>query len=216
MKLTIEDITNTVLEVLGETKLKSLDHVYEKHGDQLKLIMSFHNLNLIHDVLIHTKLIFNVDDEKIYLSHNQLTYLYDLNCSYKMLMFEDDEDLKEQLTEIFFDFLFGEDISQLSTFIASPSRMVNEYLNSIDFNKTSVLTVDYQPKFNIVECSSYTADFNIEMINDYKFDLSIKKVEDSHYEFTFKINDKYIKKETNTLVNSIPAIIGEMIKTNFE
>jgi len=216
MKITIEEITNVILDVLGETKIKSLDHVYEEHGDQLKLILSFHNLNLIHDILIHTKLIFNVDKDKIYLSHDQLTYLFDLNCSYNMRMFDDIDDLKEILTEIFFDFEFGEDIRQLSTFIGSPARMVNEYLNSIDFNKTSVLTIDYQPKFNIVECSSFTADFNVDLINDYKFDLSIKKVKNSHYELTFKINDKYIKKETNTLVNSIPAIIGEIIKTNFE
>ena len=216
MKITIEEISNVILEVLGETKLKSLDHVYEQHGGQLKLIMSFHNLNLIHDVLIHTKLIFNVDDGKVFLSNNQFTYLYDLNCSYKMMMFEDTEEARELLTEVFFDFSFGEDIRQLSTFIASPSRMVNEYLNDVGFNKTSVLTVDYQPKFNIVECSSFTADFNIDLINDYKFDLSIKKIEESHYEFTFKINDKYIKKELTTLVNSIPAAIGEVIKTNFE
>lgn len=216
MKLTIEEISDVILDVLGETKLKSLDHVYEQHGDQLKLVLSFHNLNLIHDILIHTKLLFNVDDDKIYLTHNQFTYLYNLNCSYKMMMIEDIDDFKEKLTDIFFDFQFGEDIEQLSTFIASPSRMVNEYLNSIDYNKTSVLTIDYQPKFNIVECSSFTADFKIELINDYGMDLSIKKIEDSQYEFTFKINDKYIKKETTTLVNSIPAIIGEVIKTNFE
>jgi len=216
MKLTIEDITDTILEVLGETKLKSLDHVYEKHGDQLKLIISLHNLNLIHDILIHTKLIFNVDDDKIYLSHNQFTYLYDLNCEYKMVMFEDVDEFKETMTETFYDFNFGEDIIQLSTFLASPSRMVNEYLNSVEYNKTSVLNIIYQPRFNIVECSNYSADFNIQLINDYELDLSIKKIEESHYEFTFKINDKYIKKEAETLVNSIPAIIGEMIKTNFE
>ena len=132
MKTSIENITNIILEVLGETKLKSLDHVYEKHGDQYKLIISFHNLNLIHDILLHTKLIFNVEEDKIFLSHNQLTYLYDLNCKYKMINFDNLEELKDSLNEIFFDFLFGEDIINISKFIASPSRMVNEYLNEID------------------------------------------------------------------------------------
>lgn len=215
MDITIEDINVVILEVLGDTKLKSIDHVYEKHKDQLKLILSFHNLNLPHDILLHTKLIFNVDDGKIYLTHNQLTYLYDINCDYKLLMFDSIDEFRELLTEIFSNFLFGEDIVNISKFLKSPARMINEYLNSIKFNNTSVLTVDYQPKFNIVSCSKFTIDFKIDLINDYKLELTIKKINESLYEFNFKVNDKYIKKETNTLINSIPAIIGEIIKNNY-
>lgn len=216
MKYTIEDITNSILEVLGETKLKSLDHVYEKHGDQLKLIISLHNLNLMHNILMHTKLIFNVDQDKIYLTHNQFTYLFDLNCEYRLNMFKDLEQFKYLLNQVFFDFKFGQDIKEYSKFLLSPSRMVNEYLNSINYNNYSVLYVDYQPKFNITECSNFVANFEISLIDDYKIDLGIKKINNTLYSFTFKINGKYIEKEVKTLENSIPAEIGEFIKNNLK
>ena len=165
---------------------------------------------------MHTKLIFNVDNDKVYLSHNQLTYLFDLNCEYKMIAFKDLDAFKYLLNQIFFDFKFGQDLREYSRFLLSPSRMVNEYLNSINYNNYSVLYIDYQPKFNITECSNFIANFEIGLIDDYKIDLSIKKIDNDKYNFIFKINGKYIEKEISTLKNSIPAEIGEFIKNNLK
>lgn len=207
----IENVKNCILEVLGETKLKSLDHVYEQKGNQLKLIISIHNLNLIHDILIHTKLIFNVNEDKTEIEGNTLSYLYDLNCKYRLMKFDDEDSLKEILIDIFFDFKFGEDIKNLSTFLKSPARMVNEYLHLSDFKDNSVLTIDYQPRFNITKCSDYIMFFKVNMINDYEFDFNIKK-EELNYIFNMSYNSETVEEETNTLKNSIPAIIGEYIK----
>jgi len=217
MEIIISDLVNAINNSFDSTKVMSVDSVYEKidNSNELKLII-FMNGVLYNDInIIYTKLIFIVDGSKYKLTKNYFTYLYDINCEYVRIDFEDLEDFKTKIKDIFKKNKFGDDIKVLSKFIKSPAVLVNEWLNENDVTDISVTGFKYEPKIKIMPCKSLFFSFGINLSSDQSIELEISREKQDFYIFKFKILDNYVTVEQENL-NNLVRVIGETLKNKIK
>jgi hypothetical protein len=195
-----------------------VETVYETpdDGNFIKLILSLHGLSTENTSIIHTKFIFKVDKDRRNLIDNSFIYLYDINCVYHKIDFDNIVDLQEKIEDIVDSGDFGEDIQILSDFIESPGMFLNYYMKRAKITDYSIFDVEYSPKFKTTPCHETTFDFKININNNYFIDLSIWKIEAEDkddvdkYKFQFKFMDDIKTVETDT-INNIHYFIGSNI-----
>jgi len=217
MEIIISDLVNAINKSFDSTKVLSVDTVYEKieNSTDLKLVI-FLNRVLYNDInIIYTKLIFIVDGSKYQLNKNYFTYLYDINCEYVRVDFEDLDDFKSKIQKIFKENKFGENIKILSKFIKSPAVLVNEWLSENDVTDISVTGFKYEPKIKIMPCKSLFFSFGINLSTEQSIELEISKDRDKFYLFKFKILDNYVTVEQENL-NNLVQVIGETLKNKIK
>ena len=201
-----------------EGKVSSIDTVYEasEDDDYYKLVISIHNLSVEDTLIIHTKFIFKTDKNKQFITDESFIYLYDINCVYHKVDFDNVIDLKTKIENIIKSNDFGEDIQILSDFIEAPAMFLNYYMKRAKITDYSIFDVKYEPKFKTTPCNKTTFDFEININNNYVFNLSISKKEREKdedydtYKFQFKFLDEYKTVENDTL-NNIHFTIGSNI-----
>ena len=201
-----------------EGKVSSIDTVYEasEDDDYYKLVISIHNLSVEDTLIIHTKFIFKTDKNKQFITDESFIYLYDINCVYHKVDFDNVIDLKTKIENIIKSNEFGEDIQILSDFIEAPAMFLNYYMKRAKITDYSIFDVKYEPKFKTTPCNKTTFDFEININNNYVFNLSISKKEREKdedydtYKFQFKFLDEYKTVENDTL-NNIHFTIGSNI-----
>jgi hypothetical protein len=217
MEILISDLVNNIKESFDSTKVVSVDTVYEKIEDSndLKLVV-FMNSILYDDInIIYTKLIFIVSEDKYKITKNYFTYLYDINCEYVRLGFEDMEEFKSKLKNVFEKTKFGDNIKILSEFIKSPAVLVNEWLSENDVSDLSVTGFKYEPKIKIMPCKSLFFSFAINLSNEQSVDLEISKYRKTSYIFKFKILDNYETVEQENL-NNLVQVVGDTLKNKIK
>jgi hypothetical protein len=220
MKIRISEIEQTFKEIFEEEegRVSSVETVWElsKDKDYYKLVISIHNLSIEETLIIHTKFIFKCDLEKKFVTEESFIYLYDINCVYHKIDFDNVMDLKEKVEDIVISNDFGEDIQILSDFIEAPAMFLNYYMKRSKITDYSVFEVKYEPKFKTMPCDKTTFDFEININNNYRIFLSLSKrdktdVEDyDTYIFQFRFLDEYETVENDTLQN-IHFMIGSQV-----
>jgi hypothetical protein len=201
-----------------EGKVSSVESVYELSRDEdfYKLVISIHNLSTKDTSIIHTKFLFKTDIDKKSIIENNFLYLYDINCIYHKVDFENIVDLKKKIEDVIESNDFGQDIQILSDFIEAPAMFLNYYMKRSKITEYSVFDVEYEPKFKTTPCDQITFDFKININDNYDFELSISKKESESkdepdiYKFQFKFLDEYKTIENDTLTN-IHFTIGSNI-----
>ena len=174
----------------------------------------YNNKNIIQELCICMLLI-----------NNSFLYLYDINCVYHKVDFDNVIDLKSKLENVIESNNFGMDLQILSDFIESPAMFLNYYLKRSKITDYSVFNVKYEPKFKTTPCDQVTFDFDINVNNSYNIFLSIRKIdrkEDEDYDtykFKFTFLDEHETVETDTLKNvhffigsNIARILEEKLK----
>ena len=216
--ISIKNIETSLKKVLAKASVQSIDSVYEKTKKGYSLVIDFKNLFLNKTNVIFTKLIFEVDKDKIYLLEDnnnfQLKYLFDINCNYKVHMFSTIDDLENLLSSIFNDNKFGDNIKILSSFIKSPSYLINNWFSENKVRNISVYDVKMDEKYKIIPCKSLFFSFEINLNNQIDIDLTLKKDGNTSYVFDFKIYDDTIKEERQNL-STMVQVIGETLKTKY-
>lgn len=220
MNIKISELENMFKEIFSEEdgKVSTIETVYEtpKDEDFIKLILSLQGLNSENASIIHTKFIFKVDKDKRNLIENTFIYLYDINCVYHKIDFDNIIDLQEKIEDVVNSGDFGEDIQILSDFIESPALFLNYYMKRAKITDYSIFDVEYSPKFKTTPCDETTFDFKININNNYFMNLSIWKIEAEDkddvdkYKFQFKFMDEIKTVESDTL-NNIHYFIGSNI-----
>jgi hypothetical protein len=215
----ISEVEDIFKEFFSEESglVKTLDTVYEtpSSGDYRKLVITIHGLVTDDTTIIHTKFIFKVDKNKTKLVENSFMYLYDINCVYHNIEFENGIDLKSKLGDIIDRKDFGTDLQILSDFIEAPSMFLNYYMRRHKITDYSIFDVEYQPKFKTSPCENTTFDFKININNEYDFELSIRKFYDDDeemniYKFQFRFMDEIETYDSDTL-NNVHYFIGSNI-----
>ena len=209
----ISEIEQAFKDVFDDEKgvVSSVETIYEtpSHGEFLKLIISIQGLSVEDISIIHTKFIFKVDKEKRNIIEDSFIYLYDINCVYHKMEFDNVIDIIESND-------FGEDMQILSDFIEAPAMFLNYYMRRAKITDYSVFDVEYQPKFKTQPCDKTTFDFKININNNYNVELSIYKVdrdeedESDTYKFQFKFMDEILTVESDTLKN-LHFFIGDNV-----
>lgn len=224
MNIKISEIEETFKQVFQDEEgvVKSVDTLYEKPNnddDFLKLIISIHGLSTEESNIIHTKFIFKTDTEKRNIIEKSFIYLYDINCVYHKVEFDNTIDLKEKIEGIIETNNFGEDIIILSDFIEAPAMFLNYYLKRSKIEQYSIFDVEYEPKFKTTACDKTTFDFKININNNYNVELSIYKIDreteddDDRYKFQFRFMDEIKTYETDDLKNIHYFIGSHLAKT---
>lgn len=217
----IAEVEQTFKDIFQEEDgmAQSLETVYELSDDEkfYRLVITIHGLSVEETMIIHTKFIFKTDLEKRLLIDKSFTYLYDINCIYHKMDFQNVIDMKNKIENIVEQNNFGDDIKILSDFIEAPAMFLNYYMRRAEITEYSVFDVKYEPKFKTQPCDSTTFDFEININNNYKFDVSIYKVdresddeEPDTYRFNFKFMDEITTEESDSLQN-IHFMIGSNI-----
>jgi len=213
----IEQIFKDLFEE-EEGLVKSIETIYEtpESGDFLKLVISLHGLATEDVSIIHTKFIFKTDVDKRNVLDESFIYLYNINCVYHKIEFNNIVDLKKQIEDIIKSNDFGEDLQILSDFIEAPAMFLNYYMKRSNITDYSIFEVQYQPKFKTTPCSETTFDFKININNQYDMELSIRKIdrleeeESDIYKFQFRFMDEIETSETDSLKN-VHYFIGSNI-----
>lgn len=216
----ITEVEQTFKEIFEEEegRVSSVETVWELSKDKAfyKLVISIHGLSIEETLIIHTKFIFKCDLDRKNIIDNSFIYLYDINCIYHKIEFDNVIDMKEQVEDIIVSNNFGEDIQILSDFIEAPAMFLNYYMKRAKITDYSIFEVRYEPKFKTMPCDKITFDFEININNNYRIFLSVSKKERSveedfdSYKFQFRFMDEYQTVENDTLHN-IHYIIGSQI-----
>jgi hypothetical protein len=216
----IQELEDAFKEIFQdvEGKVSSIDTVYEMsdNEDYYKLVISIHNLSVDDTLIIHTKFIFKTDKNKQFITEESFIYLYDINCVYHKVDFDNIIDLKTKVEDVIKSNDFGEDLQILSDFIEAPAMFLNYYMKRAKITDYSIFDVKYEPKFKTTPCNKTTFDFEININNNYVINLSISKKEREKdedydtYKFQFKFLDEYKTVENDTL-NNIHFTIGSNI-----
>ena len=228
-KIKISEIEQSFKEIFQEEEgvVNTVETVYEEpeEGEFLRLIISIHGLTTEDTSIIHTKFIFKVDTNKRYLIEDSFIYLYDINCVYHKMEFDNIVDLKKKIEDIIESKNFGGDIQILSDFIEAPAMFLNYYMRRAKITDYSVFDVEYEPKFKTTPCDKTTFDFKININNNYNLEVSIYKIDRKDpedldtYKFQFKFMDEIETVESDTLKNlhffmgdSIAKILDKKLK----
>ena len=216
----IAEIEQTFKDIFEEEGLvQSVETTYEMSGDEefYKLVISVHGLSIEDTLIIHTKFIFKTDLEKRNIIDNSFIYLYDINCNYHKVDFNNIIDMKNKIEDIIQSNDFGEDIQILSDFIEAPAMFLNYYMRRAKITDYSIFDVKYEPKFKTTPCDKITFDFEVDVNNNYKIEVSIYKVdrksdekENDIYRYQFKFMDDIETIENDTIRN-IHFTIGSNI-----
>ncbi len=106
MKIKIAEIEDIFKEVFQEEDgvVKTVETIYERpkkeDADFLKLVISIHGLSTDDSNIIHTKFLFKTDLEKREIVEREFIYLYDINCVYHKVEFDNIIDLKEKIENV--------------------------------------------------------------------------------------------------------------------
>jgi len=220
MDIKISEVEQVFKEVFDEEEglVTSVESIYEasKDGDFYKLVISIQGLTTEDVVIIHTKFIFKTDLDKRNIIEDSFIYLYDINCVYHKVEFDNVIDMRSKIEDIIESNNFGEDIQILSDFIEAPAMFLNYYMRRAKITDYSIFDVEYQPKFKTQPCDNTTFDFKININNNYDMELSIRKVdrdvedELDTYKYQFRFMDEIETIETDTLKN-MHYFIGDNI-----
>lgn len=216
--MNIAEIKNMFDNIFEDIKVKSIKTIYEKtDDDEFKLIISLHMIAK-DSIIAHTKFIFLVNSEKSKTVENTFSYLYDMNCVYRKVDFNDTiSNLKESIIKIIETNDFGKNYKNLNRFISdTPITNINSILSKNDITTISVYTFIYSPKFKIAPCDKTTYDFIISLSNGFKITLVLSK--DEKFMFTYKFLDitkifEYdeISNMSNKVASSLKELLEEII-----
>jgi len=217
-KIAIRDIETAIKDAMRGSEIQFSDSVYEEKGGKLRLIIFFNKLFTTNNVVLYTKLLFEVDKQKEYLDPNSsgqnfFKYLYDMNCQYNMKIIDDINDFKTQWSNIIKNNDFGPNLKILSEFIKQPSFMINEWFSNNNVKDISVTGFKYEPKMKIMPCKSLSFHFVLNVNNSEEVELFIKKEDKNDFIYTFTINGKNVDIEKSDLTTLVQTI-GETLKDN--
>lgn len=210
--MTIENLDKIIKETFEDKLVTNVETVWELSNDEkfYKLVISLHGVDSEDTIIVHTKFIFKFNKDKRETIENSFIYLYDINCQYKSIEF-DDNNLSDKMLDIFYSNKFGTDIKSLSDFLSNPVEELNVELNRMNIDKFSIFEVKYNPKYKIVPCKLINFDFDINVNNIYTFKTSISKVDKEDYRVSTQMKEFNEEDTINNLENIVDVISGQLI-----
>jgi hypothetical protein len=199
--------------IFDTTRIQKMDSVMEKDKNGWNWILTFHRIETETTKILHTKFIFKLDEKKTKLRASHFLYLYDLNCKYHVIRFNDLTEMDTKIRRILLqpNEYFGKNLAILNDFIISPAQAVNNYLYKKEITDLSIFAFDYAPEEIVVPCQKLELRFKFNVDNRHDVMLLIKKTEDAKYTLTFEHQEESEQVILDDLTNLVGAI-GEYIK----
>jgi hypothetical protein len=210
----LSEVEKVIKNIFNDTKVSSASTIYEKDKKtgELKLIVTINNLFYERTDILHTKFVFFVDDQKRQLLKNKFFYLYDINCDYKEVEFEDADNLETKINTIINNKEFGKDIKELSDINITIAVEVNKWLEENEVDNISIYSITYHPIMDNIPCESLSFKFEINLSDSRFVEMRLKKNKDD-YTFTFK-EGNWFHDVTIDDIKGMVQVIGETIKNH--
>jgi len=214
-KISIQNIYDSLKEIFEDDDVYNTDSVYEHGENGLRLIISINKLYSKNEINIFTKLMFNVDEQKTHLTNNTFKYLYEINCQFEEVDFDDINDFKTNLNSIITNNKFGDDLKSLSEFIKSPELSINDWFYKNKIEKISITGFKFEPELKNVPCKDLSFTFSMTINEHDKIKLTIRKINVGKFKLTFDIfNKKYEIEKSN--LRSLIQVVGDTIKSKYQ
>ena len=214
-KILWTELQKKIQDIFSNAEVKKFKDVLEKDINGWNWILSFHNLVGENYIIIHTKFIFKLTEDKKNLRKNDFLYLKDIDCLYKIVNFSDLENLRSQIHEILSQDLFGENILSVSQFMISPAMTLNQHFYDKNIEGYSIFDFQYDPKIAITPCQELKLEFKFNVNNIDDVDMVIEKIKDGDFKISFYHN----KNEKTTHIKSLKNLkeeVGTYIQKNLE
>lgn len=213
--MTWVELQETIRNIFEKTHLYRFKAVLEKDKNGWNWILNFHKLTNDTTLIIHTRFIFKLDEAKENLRSLEFLYLYDLNCKYKLLKFENSTDLESKINSIFDKNEFGKNILAISELMVSPEQTINNYFFEKKIEGYSIYEFDYHPEFVVIPCQKLSMDFKFNVNNKNDITLDLRKEKDGNFKLTFNYLDKATEVELSDL-SSLIETIAMFVSKNVE
>jgi len=211
--ISISEIEKVFKEVFDDTKVSSVKTLYDYDEDrkETKLIISINNLFYNETNIIFTKFVFVVDDKKEKLRKNQFSYLYDINCDFRTVSFDDTDEMIIKMNEILEGEKFGQNLKDLSDISVTMTSNTNEWLSDNGVDNISIYSIKYQPLVDNISCDSLFFRFEINIDDSEFIELNIRKNEDNEFKLSFNKGDWFHHVTIPDIKGTIQTI-GDTIK----
>lgn len=209
--ISLSEIEKIINNVFNDTKVSSVNTTYEKTDEGYKLILTLNNIFYDKVDLIHNKFVFYVDKDKRQITNNFFHYLYDINCNFRTVKFNDASEIENKLNNILNKRKFGDELLTLSDLNVTMVTKVNDWLKNEDINNVSIYSIAYNPVVDVMPCESMFFKFDINIDDTHNIKMNVRKIDKNKYKVTFTENDWTVDDEISDL-KALPQIIGEMIK----
>ena len=209
----LAELETVIKNVFSDTKVSSVNTTYEESDKGYKVIVTINNIYYDKTNVIHTKLMFYTDKKKSKLINNHFDYLYDLNCKFRKVEFNDVTDLESKLNFVFDNRKFGRDIKILSDLNVVLTSTVNKWLKDNDIDTISLYNITYNPIVDVIPCDSLFFQFEINLDDTRFIKMNVKKIDDSNFKLTFSEGD-WFEDITIDSLKAIPQTIGEIVKNH--
>lgn len=205
------DLQNHIKLIFHDDKVKKFKDILEKDKNGYNWILNFYDLRTDRSLIIYTKFIFKLTENKEFVRKNEFLYLKDLNCIYKIIKFDSLGELENIIKEIINQNLFGRNLLKLSEFLLEPEININNYFDKNNIDGYSVFTFEYIPDDNIIPCQNMKFKFKFNVNNNQDVVLIIKKENKDGFKYIFNYSGKKYETEQKDLENII-EVISEFIK----
>jgi hypothetical protein len=192
--------------LFDESRVQKFDTVMEKDKNGWNWILTYHRLETETTKILHTKFIFKLDASKEKLRASEFLYLYDLNCKYHVVRFNDLSDMDTKIRRITNQNIFGDNLKELNDFIVAPAKVINNNFYEKNIQGYSVYSFDYAPEEVVVPCQMLELQFMFNVNNKHDIKLTIKKEGSESFKLTFNLLDEKEEVEIEDLTTMVGAI----------
>lgn len=204
-----------IKEVFADTEVRKFKDIVSKDVNGYNWVLSFHDMRNKNSIVIHTKFIFKLSDDKQTLRKNEFLYLKDINCLYEIIRFDNLGELEAVINEILTQNMFGKDIVTLSEFIIEPERLINNIFADEKVIGYTVFDFEYYPSQTIRKCQDTVFEFNFNVNNNQDVKLFI--IKEDKYKFKFEYGGKVyttITDDLSNIPNTIALFVKKYLKSN--
>ncbi len=210
VKIKWVDLQKTIELIFQGAKLRTFKDVLEKDGNGWNWILNFEDLRTDTALIVHTKMIFKLDDSKQYLRKLNFLYLKDINCLYKIVQFSSLGGLETTIKNILNKDMFGKNLMAISDFLIEPEQNINKYFYENKKEGVSIFSFIYTPIKAIVACQNLEFNFKFNINNTQDVEMQIKKVSKEKFKIIFTYSGEKWETEQSEL-NNLVEVVGKFV-----
>lgn len=210
MKIKWVDLQQTIKMIFEGAKVRTFKDVLEKDGNGWNWILNFEDLRTENALIVHTKMIFKLDESQEFLRVLNFLYLKDINCLYKIVKFTSLGDLEATIKEILNQDMFGKNLMAISEFLIEPEVSINKYFYENKKEGFSIFSFQYTPIKVIVPCQELEFNFVFNVNNTEDVEMKIKKIGKEKFNIIFSYSgDKWETQQEE--LNNLSEVVGKFV-----
>ena len=177
-------------KIIGDVFGKSCDiasAVWEKSkkGIGYNRVYTLHQVSGKNGIILWYKIVIPFKEDKTEIDGSTFYRLWDLDCSYRTIIYNGMDSLKKKLIDLRDEPRFGKVLMSLSKFAETPMELINSALRENGHTWLSVLGVEFSPKWKTTPCSRFNCDFDMFFSSQVNITANIAKTDNDLWTVRF-------------------------------